>query len=157
MTIPFRVNPMVQVNLKKIGGLLLHETVKLLVTIDGFYQRMWRDFGVISRGAKESHEFCQWNEDDSWRRLIAGWDWGCNWNREGELDCHREDEESQLPERLRNLSITPSDTGHAGRTTREAEEAWWWSDRALERWRITTESMHVETWWTLHEQGSQKL
>ena len=33
----------------------------------------------------------------------------CNWNREGELDCHREDKESQLPERLRNLSITYSD------------------------------------------------
>ena len=30
-------------------------------------------------------------------------------NKEGELDCHREDEESQLPKRLRNLSITPSE------------------------------------------------
>jgi hypothetical protein len=27
---------------------------------------------------------------DSWMRIEA-----CNWNREGELDCHREDEESQ--------------------------------------------------------------
>ena len=68
------INPMVQVNLNKIGGLLLHDTVKLPVTIDGFYQRMRRDFGVISRGAEESHEIYQWNEEDSWRRLIAGWD-----------------------------------------------------------------------------------
>jgi hypothetical protein len=30
-----------------------------------------------------------------------------------ELDYHREDEESQLPERLRNLSITPSDAERA--------------------------------------------
>ena len=50
-----------------IAGLLLHDTVKLLVTIDGFYQRMRRDFGVISRGAEDSHGICQWNEDDSWR------------------------------------------------------------------------------------------
>ena len=33
----------------------------------------------------------------------------CNWNKEGEVECHREDEESQLPERLSNLSITYSD------------------------------------------------
>jgi hypothetical protein len=32
-----------------------------------------------------------------------------NWNKEGELVCHREDEESQLPDRLRNLNITYSD------------------------------------------------
>jgi hypothetical protein len=32
-----------------------------------------------------------------------------------ELDCHREDEESQLPERLRNLSITPSDVERVGK------------------------------------------
>jgi hypothetical protein len=41
---------------------------------------------------------------DSWMSIVA-----CNWNREGELVCHREDEESQLPERLRNLSITYND------------------------------------------------
>ena len=41
---------------------------------------------------------------DSWMSIES-----CNWNREGELDCHREDEESQLLERLRNLIITPSD------------------------------------------------
>jgi hypothetical protein len=35
---------------------------------------------------------------DSWMSIEA-----CNWNREGELDCHRKDEESQ--------------------TTREAEES----------------------------------
>ena len=39
----------------------------------------------------------------------------CNWNREGELDCHKEDEESQLPERLRNLNITSSDAGRVGK------------------------------------------
>jgi hypothetical protein len=33
----------------------------------------------------------------------------CNWNKEGELDFHREDEESHLLERLRNLNITYSD------------------------------------------------
>jgi hypothetical protein len=41
---------------------------------------------------------------DSWMSIEA-----YNWNREGELICHREDEESQLPERLRNLIITYSD------------------------------------------------
>jgi hypothetical protein len=46
----------------------------------------------------------------------------CNCNREDELDYDREDEETQLPERLRNLSITPSDDGHVGLTAREAEE-----------------------------------
>jgi hypothetical protein len=39
-TIPVRVNPTMQVNLNKIGGLLLHGTAKLPVAIDGFYQRM---------------------------------------------------------------------------------------------------------------------
>ena len=43
-------------------------------------------------------------EIDIWKSIEA-----CNWNREGELNYHREDEESQLPERLRNLSITYSD------------------------------------------------
>ena len=38
----------------------------------------------------------------------------CNYNREDYLDYDREDEESQLPDRLRNLSITPSDAGHMG-------------------------------------------
>jgi hypothetical protein len=37
----------------------------------------------------------------------------CNYNRE---------DESRLLERLRNLSITPSDDGHMGLTAREAEE-----------------------------------
>jgi hypothetical protein len=66
------INPTVQVNLKKIGGLLLHATVKLLETIDGFYQRMRRDFGEISIGDEESHGICQWNEDNSWRKLTVG-------------------------------------------------------------------------------------
>ena len=47
---------------------------------------------------------------DSWMRIEA-----YNWNREGELDCHREDEESQLPERLRNLNITSSDAERMGK------------------------------------------
>jgi hypothetical protein len=46
----------------------------------------------------------------------------CNFNREDELNCDREDKESQLLERLRNLSITPSDDGHMGLTAREAKE-----------------------------------
>jgi hypothetical protein len=54
---------------------------------------------------------------DRWKSVEA-----CNCNREDELDYDREDEESQLPERLRNLSITPSDDGRMGLTTREAEE-----------------------------------
>jgi hypothetical protein len=65
-------NPTVQVNLNKIGGLLLHDTMKLLETIDGFYQRMRRHFSVITRGDEESHGICQWNEDDSWRKLTTG-------------------------------------------------------------------------------------
>ena len=47
---------------------------------------------------------------DSWMGIEA-----CNRNREGELDFHREDEESQLPERLRNLSITSSDVERVGK------------------------------------------
>jgi hypothetical protein len=39
----------------------------------------------------------------------------CNYNREGELDFHREDEESQLPERMRNLNITSSDAKRVGK------------------------------------------
>jgi hypothetical protein len=66
------VHPTVQINLKEIRGLLLHDTMKLLETIDGFYQRMRINFDVIFKGAKESHGIFQWNEDDSWRKLIAG-------------------------------------------------------------------------------------
>jgi hypothetical protein len=39
-----------------------------------------------------------------------------------ELIYDREDEESQLPEKLRNLDITPSDDGCVGATAREVEE-----------------------------------
>jgi hypothetical protein len=46
----------------------------------------------------------------------------CNCKREDELDCDREDKESRLLERLRNLSIIPSDDGHMGLTAREVEE-----------------------------------
>jgi hypothetical protein len=46
----------------------------------------------------------------------------CNYNREDELDYDREDKESRLLERLRNLSITPSDDGHMGLIAREAKE-----------------------------------
>jgi hypothetical protein len=54
---------------------------------------------------------------DRWKSVEA-----CNCNREDELDYDREDEESRLVDRLRNLSITPSDDGHMGLTAREAEE-----------------------------------
>ena len=46
----------------------------------------------------------------------------CNCNREDEINYVREDEESRLLDKLRNLSITPSDDGHTGLTTREAKE-----------------------------------
>jgi hypothetical protein len=55
---------------------------------------------------------------DNWMSVGA-----CNWNIEGELDCHRENRESQLPERLRNLSITPSDAERVGKIVGEAEES----------------------------------
>ena len=34
--------------------LLLHDTVKLLETIDGFYQRMRRHFGMTDKGFEKS-------------------------------------------------------------------------------------------------------
>ena len=46
---------------------------------------------------------------DRWKSVEA-----CNYNREDHLDFDREDEESQLWDRLRNLSIMPSDDGHMG-------------------------------------------
>jgi hypothetical protein len=54
---------------------------------------------------------------DRWKSVEA-----CNWNIGDELDCDREDQESQLQDRLRNLGITPSDDGRMGGTAREAEE-----------------------------------
>jgi hypothetical protein len=54
---------------------------------------------------------------DRWKSIEA-----CNCNREDELDCDREEEESRLLDRLRNLNITPNDDGHMGLTAREAEE-----------------------------------
>jgi hypothetical protein len=54
---------------------------------------------------------------DRWKSVEA-----YNCNREDELDCDREDEESRLLDRLRNLSITPSDDGHMGSIAREAED-----------------------------------
>jgi hypothetical protein len=58
-----------------------------------------RSLWESSRGMKMLMEVI-----DSWMSIES-----CNWNREGELDYHREDEESQLPERLRHLIITYSD------------------------------------------------
>jgi hypothetical protein len=46
----------------------------------------------------------------------------CKCNREDELDFDKEDKESRLLERLRDLSITPNDDGHMGLTAREAGE-----------------------------------
>jgi hypothetical protein len=54
---------------------------------------------------------------DRWKSIKA-----CNCNRKDELNCDREDEESRLLERLRNIGITPNDDGHMGLTAREAEE-----------------------------------
>jgi hypothetical protein len=54
---------------------------------------------------------------DRWKSVEA-----CNCNIEDQLDFNREDKESQLRDRLRNLSITPSDDGCMGLTAREAEE-----------------------------------
>jgi hypothetical protein len=45
-----------------------------------------------------------------------------NCNIEDELDCDRDDKESRLLDRLRDLSITPSDDGHMGLTSIEVEE-----------------------------------
>jgi hypothetical protein len=46
----------------------------------------------------------------------------CNYNKGNELDCSREDKESQLLDRLRNLNITPNDDEHMGINDREYEE-----------------------------------
>jgi hypothetical protein len=54
---------------------------------------------------------------DRWKSIEA-----CNCNREDQLDFDREDEESQLQDRLRNISITPSDDGRMDLTARESEE-----------------------------------
>jgi hypothetical protein len=54
---------------------------------------------------------------DRWKSVEA-----CNYNREVELDYNKEDEESRLLERRRNLGITPSDDRSMGLTTREAKE-----------------------------------
>jgi hypothetical protein len=51
-------------------------------------------------------------------KTVGAW----NYNRGNELDCDREDEESRLLERLRNLSITPNDDGRMGLIAREVEE-----------------------------------
>jgi hypothetical protein len=54
---------------------------------------------------------------DRWTTIGA---WNCN--RGNELDCDREDEDSQLLERLRNLGIMLSEDECMGLTAREAEE-----------------------------------
>jgi len=54
---------------------------------------------------------------DRWKSVEA-----CNCNREDELNYDREDKESLLLDRLRNLIIIPSDDEHMGITAREAEE-----------------------------------
>jgi hypothetical protein len=75
---------------------------------------------VIAREDEESQGICRWNEDcsgDRWKSIKA-----CNCNREDKLDCDKEDKESRLVDRLRNLRITPNDDGHMGLTAREDEE-----------------------------------
>ena len=54
---------------------------------------------------------------DRWKSVEA-----CNCNKEEKINFDREDEESQLRDRLKNLNITPSDDGLMGLTAREAEE-----------------------------------
>jgi hypothetical protein len=54
---------------------------------------------------------------DRWKSVEA-----CNCNREDQLDFDREDEESQLRDRLRNLNMTPNDDGRMGLTARGVEE-----------------------------------
>jgi hypothetical protein len=54
---------------------------------------------------------------DRWKSVEA-----CNYKREDELNYDREDEESRLLDRLRNLSIAPSDDERMGITARKAEE-----------------------------------
>jgi hypothetical protein len=48
-----------EVNMSTIGGLLMHDTVKLPETIDGVCQRIRRDLCVIARGDEESPNFVQ--------------------------------------------------------------------------------------------------
>ena len=63
----------------------------------------------------------------------------CNWNRKDKLDCATEDEESRLPERLRNLSITSSDAEHVGKLPEklrslnddQTKNSLWWDAEAL--------------------------
>jgi hypothetical protein len=44
-------------------------------------------------------------------------------NRKDKLIEDREDEEPQLPEKLRNLDSTPSDAERVGKTVEEVEES----------------------------------
>ena len=54
---------------------------------------------------------------DIWKSVEA-----YNCNREDDLEYDREDEESRLLDKLRNLNITPSDDERMGITARKAEE-----------------------------------
>jgi hypothetical protein len=54
---------------------------------------------------------------ERWKSVEA-----CNCNIEDQLDFDGEDEESQLPDRRRNLNITPSDDGRKGLNAGEDEE-----------------------------------
>jgi hypothetical protein len=62
-----------------------------------------------------SPSFFQWMKTilrgtDKWMSVEV-----CNWSRKYKLDYAREDEESRLPERLRNLSMTSSDVERVGK------------------------------------------
>jgi hypothetical protein len=52
-----------------------------------------------------------------WKSVVA-----CNCEKEDELDCDKEHEESQLLERLRNLRIAHIDDEYMSGTAREDEE-----------------------------------
>jgi hypothetical protein len=72
---------------------------------------------------------------DRWKRVEA-----CNYNREVELDCNREDKESRLLERQRNLEITPSDDGRMHVELLEKLKSWHDDEAEHWRWRENAEA-----------------
>ena len=115
---------------------------------------MQRHFGMTDRGGEESLRGMKMFVEaiDSWWALRPVTE------IEKVSSTFTENMKSlKLPERLRNLSITPSDHRHMRWTTREAKESWWWSGRALKRWRRLARYEHAEEWWILHAQDAHKL
>jgi hypothetical protein len=71
---------------------------------------------------------------DRWKRVVA-----CNCDKEDELDYDRKDEESRLPERLRNLGIMHIDDERMSGTAREDEDCCDDQDRCWHDVSCTTE------------------